>query len=78
MGILNAHQRFFLSALAPGMYQLGWILRALVLAPRYGVLWSFVWYLDRRQLSSVGTNSALVKLPQAKYALELVELTGSS
>lgn len=37
MGILNAHQKFFVSALAPGMYQIGWIFGALVLAPRYGV-----------------------------------------
>ncbi|MGV8025853.1 MAG: murein biosynthesis integral membrane protein MurJ [Anaerolineaceae bacterium] len=37
MGILNAHQRFFVSALAPGMYQIGWIFGALVLVPRYGV-----------------------------------------
>ncbi len=37
MGILNAHQHFFVSALAPGMYQLGWIFGVLVLAPHYGV-----------------------------------------
>ena len=37
MGILNAHQRFLYSALAPAVYQLGWIFGLLVLAPGMGV-----------------------------------------
>ena len=37
MGILNAHQSFLYSALAPAMYQVGWILGAVVLAPIYGI-----------------------------------------
>jgi putative peptidoglycan lipid II flippase len=37
MGILNAHQHFLLPALAPSMYNLGIIVGALALAPRWGV-----------------------------------------
>lgn len=37
MGILNANQVFLYSALAPAMYQVGWIFGLLVLAPRLGV-----------------------------------------
>ena len=45
MGILNAHQRFLYSALAPAMYQVGWIFGLLALAPRmgvYGLAWGVV------------------------------------
>ena len=37
MGVLNAHQRFLLPALAPAMYALGWVLGVLVLAPSLGI-----------------------------------------
>jgi putative peptidoglycan lipid II flippase len=37
MGILNAHQRFFFSALAPTFYSLGWIVGVLLLAPAMGI-----------------------------------------
>jgi putative peptidoglycan lipid II flippase len=37
MGVLNAHQRFLLPALAPSMYNLGIIGGALLLVPRWGV-----------------------------------------
>ena len=45
MGILNAHQRFLYSALAPAMYQVGWIFGLAVLAPTmgvYGLAWGVV------------------------------------
>lgn len=45
MGVLNAHQRFLYSALAPAMYQLGWIFGLAVLAPGmgvYGLAWGVV------------------------------------
>jgi putative peptidoglycan lipid II flippase len=45
MGILNAHNRFFLSALAPMFYSLGWIFGVLALAPTmgiYGLAWGVV------------------------------------
>lgn len=71
MGILNAHQRFFVSALAPGMYQLGWIFGALVLAPRYGVYGLSYGILIGASFHLLVQIPALVKLPRAKYALEL-------
>jgi len=37
MAILNSHQHFFLPAIAPAMYQLGWIFGLLVLSPEMGV-----------------------------------------
>ena len=45
IGILNSHQKFLMSALAPAMYQLGQIFGVLVLAPRlgiYGLAWGVV------------------------------------
>jgi putative peptidoglycan lipid II flippase len=42
MGILNAHQIFFIPALTPSMYQIGMIIGVLLLAPRlgiYGLAW---------------------------------------
>jgi putative peptidoglycan lipid II flippase len=37
VGILNAHQVFFVPALTPSMYQLGLIFGVLVLGPRFGI-----------------------------------------
>ena len=37
IGILNSHQKFLMSALAPAMYQLGQIFGVLVLAPGMGI-----------------------------------------
>jgi putative peptidoglycan lipid II flippase len=45
IGILNSHQKFLFSALAPAMYQLGQIFGVWVLAPRmgiYGLAWGVV------------------------------------
>ncbi len=45
MGVLNSHQHFLFPALAPSMYQIGWILGVLVLAPYlgvYGLAWGIV------------------------------------
>jgi len=45
MGILNTFQRFFISALAPAMYQFGMILGVLLLSPRlgiYGLAWGVI------------------------------------
>ncbi len=45
IGILNSHQKFLASALAPAMYQIGQIFGVLVLAPRmgiYGLAWGVV------------------------------------
>ncbi len=37
MGILNSHQRFFIPALTPAMYQIGMIFGVLVLSPSMGI-----------------------------------------
>ncbi len=37
MAILNAHQRFLVASLAPGMYNIGIIIGALFFVPRFGV-----------------------------------------
>jgi len=71
MGILNAHQRFFISALAPGMYQLGWIFGALVLAPRYGVFGLSYGILIGAILHLLIQMPNLVHLPKIKYRLNL-------
>jgi putative peptidoglycan lipid II flippase len=45
MGILNAHQVFLIPALTPAMYQIGWIIGVLVLAPKigiYGLAWGVI------------------------------------
>lgn len=45
IGILNSHQKFLVSALAPAMYQLGQIFGAVFLAPSlgiYGLAWGVV------------------------------------
>lgn len=71
MGILNAHQRFFVSALAPGMYQIGWIFGALVLAPRYGVYGLSYGILIGASLHLLVQIPNLLHLPQAHYKLGL-------
>lgn len=45
MGVLNAHQHFFLPALAPAFYRAGWILGIGLLVPKmgiYGLAWGVV------------------------------------
>ncbi len=71
MGILNAHQSFFVSALAPGMYQLGWIFGAVVLAPHYGVYGLSFGILIGASFHLLVQIPALLRLPQAHYAFGL-------
>jgi putative peptidoglycan lipid II flippase len=71
MGILNAHQYFLLPALAPALYQIGWVFGALVLAPRYGVQgmsWSIVVGASLHLLVQI---PALFRLPQRRYQFML-------
>ncbi|HAF61048.1 MAG TPA: murein biosynthesis integral membrane protein MurJ [Anaerolineaceae bacterium] len=67
MGILNAHQSFFVSSLAPGMYQLGWIFGALVLAPRYGVYGLSYGILIGASLHLLVQIPRLLRLPHVHY-----------
>ena len=71
MGILNAHQHFFVSALAPGMYQLGWIFGALVLTPRYGVYGLSYGILIGASLHLLVQVPRLLRLPQIRFHLGL-------
>ena len=71
MGILNAHQRFLLPALAPAMYQLGWIAGNLLLAPRmgiYGLAWGVLLGSCLHLLIQL---PALFRLPKMRYTLML-------
>lgn len=71
MGVLNAHQRFFVSALAPGMYQIGWILGVLVLAPRFGVFGLSIGILIGASFHLLVQVPSIFKLPQRRYELGL-------
>lgn len=45
MGVLNAHQKFWLPALAPAVYWVGWIIGLLFFVPSmgiYGLAWGYV------------------------------------
>lgn len=71
MGILNAHQSFLLPALAPAMYQIGWVFGALVLSPRYGVQgmsWSIVIGASLHLLVQL---PAIFRLPGREFDLTL-------
>ena len=67
MGILNSHQYFLLPAIAPAMYQIGWIAGIYLLVPRMGisglawgvVLGSFLHLIIQIPL--------LIKLPKRAY-----------
>lgn len=67
MGILNANQRFLYSALAPAMYQLGWIFGLLVLAPAMGVV-GLAWGVVIGAALHLGLQlPALLRLPGWLY-----------
>lgn len=71
MGILNAHQRFLLPALAPSMYGLGMIFGVLFLAPAFGIhglAWGAVLGALLHLLIQV---PALIKLPDIRYRFSL-------
>ncbi len=71
MGILNAHQRFLLPALAPTMYWLGMIFGVLVWAPRYGI-YGLAWGAVLGALLHMGVQiPGLLKLPGRRYLLTL-------
>ncbi len=74
VGILNAHQVFFVPALTPSMYQLGLIFGVLALAPRmgvYGLAWGVVvgagLYLALQIPALVRLPSVDGGVPHAKY-----------
>jgi putative peptidoglycan lipid II flippase len=67
MGMLNAHQVFFVPALTPSFYQLGMILGVVFLAPKmgiYGLGWGVVAGSALHLLLQV---PALLRLPERRY-----------
>ncbi len=71
MGILNAHQRFLLAALAPTMYWLGMIFGVLVWAPRWGI-YGLAWGAVLGAALHLGVQvPGLLKLPGKVYRFTL-------
>ncbi len=67
MGILNSHQRFLLPALAPAMYQLGWILGIYLLRPALGIF-GLAWGVVIGSLLHLLVQlPSLVRLPNRAY-----------
>ena len=67
MGILNAHQIFLFPSLAPSMYQIGWIIGVVVLAPImgiYGLAWGTVLGALLHLLLQL---PVILRLPKRKY-----------
>jgi putative peptidoglycan lipid II flippase len=71
MGILNAHQRFLYAALAPAMYQAGWILGAVVLAPLYGIYGLAAGVVLGSLLHLAVQMPTLLRLPGRRYQFTL-------
>jgi putative peptidoglycan lipid II flippase len=71
MGVLNAHQKFLFPALAPSMYQVGWIFGVLALAPIWGIFGLAWGALIGAALHFIVQIPGLLRLPQLKYAPSL-------
>ena len=71
MGVLNAHQHFLLPAIAPAMYQVGWILGIFLLEPGMGIL-GLAWGTVIGSLFHLAIQiPRLLKLPKIKYSFTL-------
>jgi len=71
MGILNAHQIFLFPALAPSMYQLGWIIGVVFLSPFmgiYGLAWGTVLGALMHLLLQL---PVVLRLPKRRYTPSL-------
>jgi putative peptidoglycan lipid II flippase len=67
MGVLNTHQHFFMPALAPSMYKIGWILGIFFLCPSMGIkglAWGVVIGACFHLLIQL---PSFVKIPDKKY-----------
>jgi putative peptidoglycan lipid II flippase len=67
MGILNAHQRFFLPALAPALYPLGVIFGTLALGPQMGIRGAAWGVVIGAALHLLVQVPHLVRLPERRY-----------
>jgi putative peptidoglycan lipid II flippase len=71
MGILNAHQSFLYSALAPAMYPVGMIAGLILLVPGMGV-YGLAWGVVLGALLHLGVQiPALIRLPERHYRVTL-------
>ena len=71
MGALNAHQHFLLPAIAPAMYQVGWILGIFLLEPKMGIS-GLAWGVVTGSLFHLAIQiPCLLKLPEFKYSFTL-------
>lgn len=71
MGVLNAHQRFLVPALAPALYQVGWILGVVFFVPVWGVHGLAVGTVLGAALHMLIQMPVLWRLPQRAYHLTL-------
>jgi putative peptidoglycan lipid II flippase len=71
MSVLNAHQRFFFSAIAPAMYSLGQILGILLLSPTLGVYGLALGNVIGSALHLGIQLPSLFRLPERKYSATL-------
>ncbi|MEM5775067.1 MAG: murein biosynthesis integral membrane protein MurJ, partial [Anaerolineaceae bacterium] len=71
MGILNAHQRFLLPALAPALYRLGIIFGTLVLSKSMGIAGAAWGVVIGSALHLLIQIPHLVRLPERRFAFSL-------
>ncbi len=70
MGILNAHQRFALPALAPAMYRFGWILGMWLLVPEMGIA-GLAWGVVLGAVLHLGVQIPSLLRLDGRYSLTL-------
>ena len=71
MGALNAHQHFLLPAIAPAMYQVGWILGIFLLKPKIGIF-GLAWGVVIGSFLHLALQiPRLIKLPEINYSFIL-------
>ena len=71
MGVLNSHPHFLLPALAPAMYQVGWIIGIVALAPTLGIF-GLAWGVVIGSLLHLLVQiPLLLRLPQRSYWVSL-------
>jgi putative peptidoglycan lipid II flippase len=71
MAALNAHQLFLLPAIAPAMYQVGWIFGIYILEPKYGVF-GLAWGVVIGSFFHLALQvPRLIRLPEIRYSLGL-------
>ncbi len=71
MGVLNAHQHFLLPAIAPALYQVGWIFGIFLLEPKMGIF-GLAWGTVIGSLFHLAIQfPRLLKLPEISYSFTL-------